>query len=174
MKSHNNSLNCNTSRNYFNSRNNLVILNTITRRLYLIFKTRLLPSIIHARLTNSSLVSGPIDRLPLRSSIMGKWKGAGPCHRKRPPPVRRQSPTTTTCCRYATSDHYLRPASRTIYNPRPNNNIRSTYPNSYDRYNTNIQHRLFWATSMHPVYLFSNVMMMMMIDCNDTIKPNIN
>ena len=52
MKSHNNSLNCNNSRNYFNSRNKLVNLNTITKRLYLIFKTRLLPSRIHARLTN--------------------------------------------------------------------------------------------------------------------------
>ena len=53
MKSHNNSLNCNNSRNYINSRNKLVNLNTITKRLYLIFKTRLLPSRIHARLTNS-------------------------------------------------------------------------------------------------------------------------
>ena len=33
-----------------------------------------------------------------------------------------------------TPDHCLQPASRTRYNPRPNNNIRSIYPNSYDRY----------------------------------------
>ena len=71
-ESHNDSINSDNTRHYINPPNILVHLNTITKRLHLIFKTRLLSSRIHARLTNS------------------------PCHRKRPPPVRRQSPTTTT------------------------------------------------------------------------------
>ena len=70
-----NSINLNNSRNYKNSRNTLVNLNTISKRLYLILKTRLLPSRINAQLRDST------------------------CHRKRPPPVKRQSPTTTTCGR---------------------------------------------------------------------------
>ena len=69
---HNNSFCCNYSRNYNNSRNKLVNLTTITKRLYLILQTRLLPSRIHTQLTNS------------------------PCHRMRPPPIRQQSPTPTT------------------------------------------------------------------------------
>ena len=52
---HNNSLNCNNSRHYINPRNTLVNLNTTTKRLYLIIKTRLLSSRIHAQLTNSPL-----------------------------------------------------------------------------------------------------------------------
>ena len=47
-----NSLNSDNTRNYINSRTILVNLNTITKRLYLILKTRLLSSRIHARLTN--------------------------------------------------------------------------------------------------------------------------
>ena len=42
VKSHNNTISCNYSRNYFNSRNKLVQPNNITKRLYLIIKIRLI------------------------------------------------------------------------------------------------------------------------------------
>ena len=55
MESHNKSSNSDNSRNHINPRNILVHLNTITKQLYLILKTCLLSSRIHARLTNSPL-----------------------------------------------------------------------------------------------------------------------
>ena len=54
-ESHNNSLNCDNSRNYINPRNIFVNLNTISKWLYLIIETRLLSSRMHAQLTNSPL-----------------------------------------------------------------------------------------------------------------------
>ena len=104
------SINWYNSRNNINPRNTLVNLNTITKWLYLILQTRLLSSGIIAQFPDST------------------------SHRKRPPPVRGQSPTTTTCGREATPDHCLRSVSRTIYNSRPHNNIRSTFSNSSDHY----------------------------------------
>ena len=70
-----NSIHSYNSRIYIISRNTLINLNTISNRLYLTLKARLLPSRMNAQLRDST------------------------CHRKRPPPVRRQSPTPTTCGR---------------------------------------------------------------------------
>ena len=58
-----NSIYLNNSRIYINPRNTLVNLNTISKRLYFILKTRLLSSRIHTQIRDST------------------------CHRKRPPPV---------------------------------------------------------------------------------------
>ena len=120
-----NTLNSNNSRNYINPRNTLVHLNTVTKRLYHIYKTR-----PHSTRTNIKFPDST-------------------CHRKRPPPVKAQiSYDDNMRSLKATPDHCLRSVSCTMYNPRPHDNIRSTYPNSYDCYTCMCRSVYCWLVSM--------------------------
>ena len=82
----------------------------MTKRFYLLMKTHLLSLRIHTQLSNSPLAPQEATTRPAAVSHNDNTRLLGE------------------------PDHCLRSASRTIYNPCPNNNIRSIYPNMYDRY----------------------------------------